>query len=1046
MVWFQKNEDGNVCRLLPDAESEYLVRYHHFRSFLDHHRIALSHMADLDRTYYGSQPFTMQMVAHKCNDLFSEVESMVQILSMLSTEQYEYLSAIFRSLYRSVKDELHFASPTSTDPLTLEISQIGAVQSRIVGAKAANLARIQRELALTVPTGFAITTSAFHFFLQENGLLDKIDNALRHLAADDPASIESVGKKIQALIIESPLPAKILKAMEAATSTLSSDTAGNIHLAVRSSAIGEDGEISFAGQYTSVLNVPIEKLSEAYKQVLASKYSASALSYRLHHGLDEHETPMAVLVLKMVQPLFSGVLYSADPVGEDRQSIRISAVHGLGDTLVAGNISPQRTYRIKKSTFNVLETGGTDTSAPFPSETLFLRELWESAKVLEDSFQRPLDIEWALDHDHRLFILQVRPLIIADGTHEREYGTATEYADHPLLIEGGKCAAGGVVSGRVLVMTNTEAEGGLLNPYPDTILVARTASTSITPWMSKIRGIITDTGSVASHLASVAREFSVPALFDTETATTILADGQEITLWASQMRVYDGVVEELAKGMRPVKRPIFASPIHLRLQRLLDLISPLNLPEPDFPQFTQEECRTVHDIICYCNEMVIREMFHFRESVEHLQGAVHLRTSIPIDLHALNLGNGLRQGLTTCDDLNVHDVVSRPFRALWRGLSHPRLNWTKTITTSARNFIPRIVSQAIPQKNPQGGASYVLVSADYMNLGTRFNYHSVTVDTLCGTDPAYNYINLQFSGGADAYYSRCLRIQYMAAVLDRLGFETSTKGDFIEASLTRLDQNRMEESLEKLGYLLGTSQMLDLTQNTLEQVAALADSFFQDDDKLLNSQNENAPKGFYLITGNWKTAELNLETGILQNGSAFGSRISTGVSQAMTNLMGKRYQEMLDNIGAYYYFPLVAAMDSKMNDGRARVRVKPLSGVIDQAGGLAFAIRDWDNYFVFRINALEDNAILFEFKNGRRIERASTCTPIAGNQWHKLQVEISGHRVLAFLEDHPILEYSGSTNLYGYVGLWTKADSVTFFNEFVQERPDTMPQIFHITS
>jgi pyruvate,water dikinase len=638
---------------------------------LDHNRVALSLMADLEQTYYDNRPFTMQMVERKCARLLSEVESMVQSLSGLSANPHERLLAVLQTLLRYYKDELRPALPPTTDALTLPISRIEADHDRAVGAKAANLARTRRELSLPVPEGFAVTTAAYRLFLLETGLSEKIDDAMAGLVADDPASIESIGREIRALIIESPLPRSIREAIEAAAADLAGAASADIHLAVRSSAIGEDGEISFAGQYTSVLNVPVSGLAEAYKQVVASKYSASALSYRLHHGVDDRETPMAVLVLKMIQPRFSGVLYSADPVGEDRDTIRISAVHGLGDALVGGDASPQRTYRIAKPTFKVLEVAGADTRVPSPgegaSDTAFLRELWQSAKLLEDHFQRPLDIEWAVDDDHRLYILQARPLLVIKDATDPGPEPAAQYPGHPVIIDGGKCAASGVVAGRVLVVKNTETDDPFPSLDPDTILVARTASTSITPWIGKVRGIITNVGGVASHLASVAREFGVPALFDTQTATATLSDGQEITLWASRARVYDGLVEELTQGMRPVKRPIFASPLHLRLQSLLDLISPLNLTEPDAPQFTQEGCRTVHDIIRYCHEISVREMFRFGESTGRLRGAARLKASIPIQLYALDLGDGLRRGLTTCDDINVHDVASAPFRALWRG-------------------------------------------------------------------------------------------------------------------------------------------------------------------------------------------------------------------------------------------------------------------------------------------------------------------------------------------------------------------------------------------
>ena len=323
MVWFKSNKNGDACRPLLAMDAEQTARYKHFRNLLNHNRAALSLMADLEQAYYDNRPFTMQMVEHKCARLLSEVESMVQALSGLSAKPHEPLSTVLRTLLRYSKDELRPDLPQTTDDLTLPIALIEAIHDRAVGAKAANLARARRELGLAVPEGFAITTAAYRLFLLETGLSEKIDDAMARLVADDPASIESIGRDIRSLIIESPLPRSIRAAIEAAAADLAGAASADIHLAVRSSAIGEDGEISFAGQYTSVLNVPIEELSEAYKQVVASKYSASALSYRLHHGVDDRETPMAVLVLEMIQPRFSGVLYTADPVGEDRDTIRV---------------------------------------------------------------------------------------------------------------------------------------------------------------------------------------------------------------------------------------------------------------------------------------------------------------------------------------------------------------------------------------------------------------------------------------------------------------------------------------------------------------------------------------------------------------------------------------------------------------------------------------------------------------------------------------------------------------------------------------------------
>lgn len=1021
----------NECQLIQDAGPEQMERYRHFRSLLDHNQKALNLMAGLEQTYYDNQPFTLPGVERMALGLLSETESMIRDLSGLTAKPHDPLISILKNIDQSAVKVLGTDSVRTTgDVLTLPIALMKNEHGGLSGAKAANIARIRRECRLPVPNGFAITTNAFWLFLSETGLLKTIDDLLAGMDPLDPLSIETVTRDIRDLIKRTALPDFIRRTIEEAAQALEKESLSPVLLAARSSAVGEDGELSFAGQYESKLNIPVSDIAEAYKDVVASKYSAPAVSYRVHHGLSDRETPMAVLVLEMIRPRLSGVLYTADPVEEDMNIIRVSAVQGLGEALVGGDVSPGWTYRIDKATLHI---SGADTPE---KDAEFLTELCRSALVLENHYQCPLDIEWAVDNDGRLFFLQARPLLTVKTPEEDKDSPDPSDIDRPVLIHGGKCASAGIAAGKVLVIKNMEGKDLLSKMDSDTILVTRTASTAITPWIGKVKGIITDIGSAASHLASVAREFGVPALFDTETATKILRDGQEITLWAGQIRVYDGIAEELIKGLRPVKRPVFASPLHTRLQSLLDLISPLNITDPDSDVFAQEECRTVHDIIRFCHEMSARAMFRFGNAAKGSQGAVRIRTGIPVQLYALDLGGGFFPGKTTCDELNTYDMASMPFRALWRGLAHPGINWRSTIAVGAHNFMSLMAGGAMPGQEKLGEASYVLAGADYMNLSIRFGYHFATVDTLCSKDAENNYISLQFSGGAGAYFGKSLRIQYMDEVLKRLGFETSVKGDLIEAMADRMDQAGTEDMLDHLGRLLGTTRLLDMFLSSPGQVLNLVEDFFKGRYDILEAPSENAPDSFYLITGNWSRYQPETDSMILQDGSDFVSWISTGVSQAMARVMGKKYQEILDNMGAYYYFPLAIARESHMTEGSAEALILPVKGTIDQAGGIAFGIRDWQNYFVFRINALEDNAILFEFKNGKRIQRLHAEIPVEAGQWHRLKVDISGRRIQAHLPDSTVLTYTAERDLDGHIGLWTKADSVTVFKNLEICRSD----------
>lgn len=1032
MPFLKMFQSGDPCKPLPTMDAGQKARYDHFRKLLGHNRTALTAMADLEQIFYDNRPFTLQFVERKIGLLLTNTEALINSLAGMSKKDYRSLAGALNTIRRAIQFELAGDESSAVADLVLPLEQVSRNTARFTGAKAANLAFMHGELAMPTPAGFSVTTAAYWLFMKETGLIAEIDEHLANMTADDPASIEATGSLIRSRILAMKIPSAIAKAMAEAVAGLAPAKHDDLLLAVRSSAVGEDGEISFAGQYSSVLNVAPADLTEAYKQVVASKYSASALSYRLHHGLEDHDTPMAVLIIKMVQPRLSGVLYTADPQNGDLHTIRVSAVAGLGEGLVGGDISAEWRYRLDKASFKILSaTHSGQPREPSVADASLLEELWRCAIRLEKHFQRPLDMEWAIDSENHLFLLQVRPLLVTENIEESEI-TPVDYPGHPLLIESGRCAAAGIAAGRVLLLQGADSAEIAGQLGDETILVTRTASTMITPWVGKVKGIITDTGSAASHLASVAREFGVPALFDTRTATSTLKNGDTVTLWASNAKVYRGKVKQLTAGIRPVNRPIFASPAHLRMQRLLDLISPLNLTDAGSPAFSQEECRTIHDIIRFCHEISVREMFRFSESTDRERNAVQLKVNFPFQLFALDLGGGLRNGLTTCHEIGVHEVACIPFRALWQGLSHPGINWSSSVAVGAHNFMSLMAGGSLPQQGRLGGASYAILSDDYMNLSIRFGYHFATVDALVTDDAEHNYAALHFAGGAGAHYGKSLRLQYIAGVLGRLGFATTLKGDLIEASLTRLDRLTMTATLDQLGRLLGSTRLLDMAIRDAEQVETLTESFFRGIYDFLEPEREDAPENFHMIVGNWIKDLSEMEPAILQDGSHFSSPISAGINRTLGRFIGqRRYMEYLDNIEAYHYFPLAIAKASHLEQGTARVRVKPLSGIIDQAGGLAFAIRDWANYFVFRINALEDNAVLFEFRNNKRFERAVVDLPIAAGSWYTLGIETKGNIILAYLADVRVVEYETDRDLAGYVGLWTKADSVILFNNLV---------------
>ncbi|MBV8406667.1 MAG: hypothetical protein JOY64_03485 [Alphaproteobacteria bacterium] len=130
-------------------------------------------------------------------------------------------------------------------------------------------------------------------------------------------------------------------------------------------------------------------------------------------------------------------------------------------------------------------------------------------------------------------------------------------------------------------------------------------------------------------------------------------------------------------------------------------------------------------------------------------------------------------------------------------------------------------------------------------------------------------------------------------------------------------------------------------------------------------------------------------------------------------------------------FPWCVKTGTSLTDGMVEVKFKPLSGREDQAGGLVWRWKDGNTYYVARANALENNVSLYYTERGRRITIKYVDAPVAGNAWHTLHVEFKGSRIRVLLDGRAYIEQDdGHIAGPGAVGVWTKADSVTAFDDF----------------
>ena len=482
MPFFNLFSRKKSCPLLVNEAGEIAEKYRHFMAFLSSNRTALGIISELEHLYYEGGPFTLAGVASRYQELLAATRALSAALNELSQGGYEGLVRAVERIDLEIAPIFAPRCLLPTGELVLPLEALGPEMVGMAGAKATNLALIRKFLGAPIPPGFVITARATHLFLQETGLAGPIQQRLDGLVPDD---LERQSRAIREMILQAEVPAPLAAKILQAYRDLEAKTAPEVRLAMRSSAVGEDTEASFAGQYETVLNVRRDNLLQAYKAVLASKYAPRAIFYRRRYGLEDHDTLMCVAGIMMVNSRSSGVLYTVDPSRPDSNLLKISAIWGLGEHLVSGEASPdefwvdkqtgaivQRLIGKKARRLINLPEGGTrledvpeaEQERPSLGDDLVLT-LAHYGLGLEEHFQRPQDVEWAVDQKGQLYLLQSRPLGLISGKPART-ALPREFPGHPVLLAGGKAASPGIALGQVFLSAGDPARPSAGRGHP----------------------------------------------------------------------------------------------------------------------------------------------------------------------------------------------------------------------------------------------------------------------------------------------------------------------------------------------------------------------------------------------------------------------------------------------------------------------------------------------------------------------------------------------------------------------------------------------------
>jgi len=1026
----------DTCRLLADPEGPAARRYRHYDDFLDHNHRALELLAELELVDRGAGLATLASIRRRTAALVDEVRSMAEALNGLAQDRYKDLTPVLDEVSRSLAPLLEERRAPIEGPLILPFSDLAADGVLLAGAKAVNLARVRNELQMPAPDGFVVTTAAFDRFLRENRLLSRIEAMLARFDPDrEEERNEKDCRRIREAIFQGRLPEELAEALDGAFRDLAARHDSSLAVAMRSSAVGEDSSASFAGQYTSLMPVGADRIAEAYKAVVASKYTVRAILYRLRYGLTDAATPMAVAAVAMIDPRASGVLYTVDPSRPGAGQSRIDAARGLGENVVGGAASPD-VFRIDRRSFEVVERrissdggAGKDLSGPAVDDGAAVA-LARMGLALERHFGAPQDVEWALDAGGELSILQSRPLNMSESA---ETPAEPDLSGLERLFAAGQTASPGRVSGKAVLA----GDGTTREAAADAILVARTAAPELAPLMGRVRGLITDLGGAASHLASVAREFNVPALMDTRQATERIQSGWEITLLADAGEVYLGGVPELTRKL-PARAGVGdeeRGPIGARLREILARISPLNLTDPAAPEFSPQGCRTLHDVVRFAHEKAMAEMFNLSDLAGGSVVSRKMSANIPLALHFIDLGGGLKPGLSDCDEILPEHIRCRPMTALWRGLSHPGITWSGAVDFSARNVMALMAGSIGPENRlPPSVDSYALLSKDYLNLSVKFGYHYANLDALASDDPGANVVALRFAGGAGTGSGKALRIAFLEGVLQRLGYATTVRGDLLQASLKGLDAGSMDGLLDQTGRLLASTRLLDLAIAGRDEVDERVERFFEGRYDFLDRSEARLP-GFYASIGNWSETEADGGRVIVQDGSALAGTVSCTLHNALDRVLGGRYRGYLEKRQTLHYYPVAVQRNSLRGDGRIRVEVRIRSGCVDLAAGLAFGLTNVGNSLVLAVDAGAGEIQLLEFINNRRhfLQRKTIAVPI--DRWLRLEAAVAGKKIRGAVDGRLCIDFRFRGMVSGYVGLWTKGETVADFRGLAADGP-----------
>jgi len=482
-------------------------------------------------------------------------------------------------------------------------SEIRKTNLAEVGGKGANLGEMT-SVGFPVPNGFVVTSGAYFWFIRHNKIEATIKEMTSDLDTENSDKLNLASEAIKNRILCGEIPPQLRNEIIGAYRSMIKQ-GKEPYVAVRSSATAEDlPEASFAGQQSTFLNVRgAEDCVQNVKECWASLFEPRSIYYRTENKFDHLKVGLAAVVQEMVQSEKAGVMFTVDPMTQDRGKIAIEGAYGLGEVVVSGSVTPDRyivdknslaidVKDVAKQTWMLAKINDKNEKINIKEEMQARQKLTDAqvvelakiGKKIEQHYGKPQDIEWAVT-DGKLFIVQSRPITTLKGaaavlegvpsisepvqqkpavqqavvqqkpvqqaiakaappaiqqaqqTQQQRGGSVASNEGEGKIILKGLGAAPGVGKGKVKILAGPKEIGKV---EKGDVLVTDMTTPDFVPAMKKAIAIVTNSGGMTCHAAIVSREMGIPCVVGTKNCTTVLHEGQFITVDASRGIVYDG--------------------------------------------------------------------------------------------------------------------------------------------------------------------------------------------------------------------------------------------------------------------------------------------------------------------------------------------------------------------------------------------------------------------------------------------------------------------------------------------------------------------------